>query len=93
MAAKLDGDYLWAMAQPDRKFPTESTETVQARVERLAEEDRLTEDAELEAEREGTIPAEEVFAWLRSLDADNPLPELHSRKDDVWREMDEAQHG
>jgi hypothetical protein len=90
VAAKAYTDYLRAMDQPDLNPQPEPPETAEERVARLAEEDRLTEEAEEEAEREGTIPAEEVFAWLRSLDTDNPLPEPQPRKDDVWRQMKEA---
>jgi hypothetical protein len=78
------------MDQPDLKSQPEPSETAEERAARLAKEDRLTEEAEAEAEREGTIPAEEVFAWLRSLDTDSPLPEPQPRKDDVWRQMKEA---
>ena len=90
VAPRASTDYLPAMDQSDRKLQPEPTETAEERAARLAEEDRLTEEAEEEAEREGTIPAEEVFAWLRSLDTDNPLPEPQPRKDDVWRQMKEA---
>jgi hypothetical protein len=90
VAARANTDYLRAMDQPDLKSQPEPSETAEERVARLAKEDRLTEEAEAEAEREGTIPAEEVFAWLRSLDTDSPLPEPQPRKDDVWRQMKEA---
>ena len=37
-------------------------------------------EAEEEVERLGTIPAEEVFAWVESLGADAPLPMPLPRK-------------
>lgn len=78
------------MDQPDLKVQPELDETAEERAARIAWEDRVTEEAELDAECEGTIPAEEVFAWLRSLATDNPLPEPQSRKDEIWRQMNEA---
>jgi hypothetical protein len=63
------------MDQPDlTRQPAEATETTAERAACEVWEDQLTEEAEAEAERDGTIPAEQVFAWLRSLDTDNPLP-------------------
>jgi hypothetical protein len=76
--------------QPDLKPQPEPSKSAEDRAARAAWEDRVTAEAEAEAEREGTIPAEEVFAWLRSLDTNNPLPEPQPRKDRVWRQMNEA---
>ncbi len=39
------------------------------------------EAAILSLETEGSIPYEEVEAWLNSLDTDHPLPEPRPRKD------------
>jgi hypothetical protein len=78
------------MDQPDLNAQPKSTETAEERAVRIAWEDRATEAAEAEAECEGTIPAEDVFAWLQSLDTDNPLPEPQPRKDEIWRQMTEA---
>jgi hypothetical protein len=90
LAARAHPHYLRAMDQPDLNPQPGPAETAEERASRLAEENRLTEEAEEEAERDGTIPAEEVFAWLRSLDTDSPLPEPQPRKDDVWQQMNEA---
>jgi hypothetical protein len=54
--------------------PNELIETDADPQDRLAEEERLLEAAEAEAERVGTIPADEVHAWVRSLSTPNPLP-------------------
>jgi hypothetical protein len=54
-------------------------ETDAERAARLAEE-RLLDEAEANAERVGTIPADEVFAWLRSLGTPNPLPRPKPRR-------------
>lgn len=89
-ASAPERDYLYPMDQADLPPPPERTETAEERAARIAWEDHATEEAEAEAEREGTIPAEDVFAWLRSLDTDNPLPEPQPRKDEVWRQMNEA---
>ena len=39
------------------------------------------EAAIISLETEGSIPWDEVTAWLDSLDTDNPLPEPQPRKD------------
>ncbi|MGH7044282.1 MAG: hypothetical protein ACREFY_19425 [Acetobacteraceae bacterium] len=46
---------------------------------RLAEERRLLDQAEAEAERDGTVPFEEVEAWALSLLTDHPLPRPRPR--------------
>lgn len=89
LAANANPDYLRAMDQPKTQR-AEPTETAEERATRIAWEARAIEAAEAEVERLGDIPAEEVFAWLRSLDTDNPLPEPQPRKDEVWRRLNEA---
>lgn len=56
------------------------TETSEEHMNRLAAERRLIEEAEAEIKLLGTIPAEEVHAWLRSLDTANPLPMPEPRR-------------
>jgi predicted transcriptional regulator len=60
---------------------TEQAETEEQRRARLAWEEAELLKAEEEAEREGTIPAEEVHAWILSLDTPNPLPMPQPRHD------------
>jgi hypothetical protein len=65
--------YLEVMRSPIQQ-PSVPMETEAERSARLAEEMKLLEEAEAEAEREGVIPSAEVHAWLKSLDTDAPLP-------------------
>lgn len=60
--------------------PADTAETDAERQDRLAAERRLLDEAEAEAERDGTIPAGEVHAWVRSLSTVNPLPMPEPRK-------------
>lgn len=69
------------MDQPDlTPQPAEPEETAEEHAARLAEEERLLDEAEANAERVGTIPADEAFAWLRSLGTPNPLPRPKPRR-------------
>ena len=65
LASAPERDYLRPMDQPDLTPPPEPTQTAEERAARIAWEDRATE----EAEREGTIPAEEVGseAWIPTI--------------------------
>jgi predicted transcriptional regulator len=67
------------MANPNLQ-PTLLGETEAERQAREAEEDRLLDEAEAEAERVGTIPFEEVEAWVRSWGTPNELPPPEPRK-------------
>jgi predicted transcriptional regulator len=67
------------MANPNLQ-PTLLAETEAERQAREAEEDRLLDEAEAEAERVGTIPFEEVEAWVRSWGTPNELPPPEPRK-------------
>lgn len=64
--------YLLLMPNPAPR--PELNETDAARRDRLAEEERLLAVTEAEADRVGTIPADEVHAWVRSLSTPNPMP-------------------
>ena len=65
------------MANPNLQ-PTLLGDTEAERQAREAEEDRLLDEAE--AERVGTIPFEEVEAWVRSWGTPNELPQPEPRK-------------
>lgn len=60
------------MNRLQRARSTDPAETDEARAARIAEEDRLCDEAE--AERLGTIPGDEAHAWFRSPLTDTPLP-------------------
>ena len=64
------------MANPN----PQPTETEAERKALQAEEDRLLDEAEAEAERVGTIPFEEVEAWVRSWGTPNELSPPEPRK-------------
>jgi hypothetical protein len=68
--------YLPGMANPNLHPP----EPIETETERQTEEDRLLDEAEAEAERVGTIPFEEVEAWVRSWGTPNELPQPEPRK-------------
>jgi hypothetical protein len=51
-----------------------SIETDADHLAQLAEEMKLLEEAEAEAEREGVIPSDHVRAWVKSLETDTPHP-------------------
>lgn len=67
------------MAHPSPQ-PTDPLETEAEPKAQQAEEDRLLDEAEAEAERVGTIPFEEVEAWIRSWGTPNELPPPEPRK-------------
>jgi predicted transcriptional regulator len=58
----------------------EPIETEADRKDRLAEEMRLLDEAEAEAELLGTIPADEVRAWVESWGTANELPPPEPRR-------------
>ena len=64
------------MANPN----LQPTETEAERKALQADEDRLLDEAEAEAERVGTIPLEEVEAWVRSWGTPNELSPPEPRK-------------
>ncbi len=57
--------------------PSNELAEVSFTAEEVAEIEAAIEDVRLN----GTIPYEEVRAWLDSLDTDNPLPEPQPRHD------------
>jgi predicted transcriptional regulator len=60
--------------------PIEPLETAEQHAARLAGENRLLNEAESEAERIGTIPIEEIRAWVDSWGTANELPMPKPRK-------------
>jgi hypothetical protein len=70
------------MANHPNLQPTQPGETEAERQARQAEGERLLDEAE--AERIGTIPFEEVEAWVRSWGTPNATP-CSSRTSTSWR--------
>jgi hypothetical protein len=76
------------MANPSPQ-PTDLIETEAEPKAQQAEEDRLLDEAEAEAERVGTIQFEEVEAWVRSFMAAK-IPSmwgLATQQSSIWREQ------
>jgi predicted transcriptional regulator len=71
--------YIGGMTQ-SRSQPVDSLETTEEREARIAEESRLLNAAEAEAERVGTIPASEIRAWVESWGTPNEFPPPEPRK-------------
>jgi hypothetical protein len=58
----------------------EPIETADERRARLAREAELIEEARASVARDGTIPFEEIEAWVNSWGTPNPLPKPTPRK-------------
>lgn len=76
LATDCPSSYLRLMVQPRSQPDPAKIDT--HRTARLAEEERLLREAEESVERVGTVPADEVYAWLRSL---GTLPRPVPRQD------------
>jgi hypothetical protein len=77
MASRPGPLYLTPMLAMSHREPIE---TEADRKDRLAEEMRLLDEAEAEAELLGTIPADEVRAWVESWGTANELPPPEPRR-------------
>lgn len=72
--------YLSAMSATHTQTDSLPAETPEERQARLAWEAQAIEEALQSAERDGTIPLEEVEAWVESWDTPNELPPPEPRK-------------